>query len=204
MLAGIAGILIIVVEPLLETGIGGSILGNIFLVIATLGAVIQTIIGKKMFHKFNPLSFTLWAFIIGAASFLPLAIYEYASIPHLYQLLNYRGYIGIIFGAFLSSALAYSLFAWGLSKISAVDVSLFTYIDPIAGTILAYFLLKEPITPPFIWGSILIFAGIFIAQGHLHYHPFLKLRSPKKPVVEVEIPAIAIDKRTALKRIFKH
>ncbi len=180
MILGSIGIIVIVLEPLLAVGIDGSTIGNVFLVIATLAAVVQMIIGKPILGKYNPITITFWAFVIGAASFLPLAVYEYALIPNLYPLLDWRGYMGIAFGSVLSSTVAYTLFAWGLSKISATDVSLFTYIDPIAGTILAFFLLHEPITLPFIAGAILIFGGIFLAEGHIHYHPFNKLRSSRQ------------------------
>lgn len=204
MLVGVFGILAIVLEPMLEAGIGGSILGNSFLVVAALAAVVQTIIGKRLLKRFNALSVTFWAFIIGSASFLPLAIYEYLSNAHLYTSLDVRGITGIIFGAFLSSAAAYTLFAWGLSKIPATDASLFTYIDPIAGSLLAYFMLNEPFTKPFILGSILIFIGILIAEGHIHYHPILKLRSPKKFIEPLQTVSASVNQKEALRRIFKH
>jgi len=60
-----------------------------------------------------------------AASFLPLAIYEFGTIPHLYQSLDLAGYLGIAYGAIFSSAAGYTLYAWGLSKISASDAAVF-------------------------------------------------------------------------------
>ena len=172
MLLGTAGIIFFVIEPILQHGIDGSFIGNMFLLIATLAAVIQTIIGKDALPKFEPFAFTFWAFIIGSASFLPLAIYEFGTIPHLYQTLNIQGYMGIAYGAIFSSALGYGLFAWGLSKISATDASLFTYIDPVIGTVLGAVFLKEPVTPYFLTGAAMIFGGIFVAEGRLNYHPF--------------------------------
>ncbi len=177
MLLGTIGIIVVVLEPLLQVGIDGSIVGNIFLVIAMLAAIIQTIIGKPILGRYNPVTFTFWAFVIGAASFLPLAVFEYATIPHLYPMLDWRGYMGVAYGAIFSSAAGYTLFAWGLSKISATDVSMFTYVDPVVGTVLGALLLHEPITTPFLVGALCIFGGIFLAEGRLHYHPLHKLRS---------------------------
>lgn len=175
MILGTAGILMIILEPLLEAGVDGSIVGNIFLLVATLGAVGQTIIGKNLMHRHDPLALTFWAFIIGSASFLPLALWEYSALPNLYAALDWRGYLGIVYGAVFSSAAGYGLFGWGLSKISATDASMFTYLDPIVGTVIAYFLLHEPITLLFLVGSTLIFAGIFWAEGRLHYHPVSRI-----------------------------
>jgi drug/metabolite transporter (DMT)-like permease len=175
MLVGTIGIGIIVLEPLLTHGQDGSVWGNIFILIATLGAVGSNISGKMVLSKIDPMAFTFWAFIIGAASFLPPTIYEWASVPHLYQNINGYGLTGIIFGAIFASFLAYSLFGWGLSKIEASDAALFSYIDPIVGTVLSFIMLGEPITRYFIIGSIGIFIGIFIAEGRIHYHPWQKI-----------------------------
>lgn len=211
MLLGTAGILTIVLEPLLKQGVDGSIVGNLFLVVAVAAAVVQTIIGKKALAKFRALPFTFWAFLVGAASFLPLAVYEYIRTPALYAALDWRGYMGLGFGAVLSSAVAYSCYAWGLSKISATDSSLFTYLDPIVGTVMGAVLLHEPITRPFILGTILIFGGIAVAEGRLH-HPATSLvrkkeskpaAPPPEPAPPPETPEKR-DRHEVLKTIFSH
>jgi len=179
MIIGTAGIAAIVLEPLYYVGIDGDFIGNMFIVIATFGAVISTLIGRSLFQKHNPLTLTFWAFIIGALTFLPLAVFEYSMNPLIYTQFDIRALTGIVFGAVFSSALAYSLFCWGLSKIPASEASMFIYIDPIAGTILSYFMLHEPITIPFVIGALCIFGGIFIAEKRIHYHPFRMLRNQK-------------------------
>lgn len=209
MLLGTAGILTIVFEPLLEGGVGGSITGNLFLVIATIGAVLNTIIGKKALARFPALPFTFWAFLVGSASFLPLAVYEYIQTPTLYAALDWRGYMGLAFGSVLSSAAAYSLYAWGLSKITATDTSLFTYLDPIVGTIIGVTFLHEPLTSLFLFGAVLIFSGIGVAEGRLHYAsgklpihrpPRPEFSTDSEPVTE---PGPRADKREVLKQIFE-
>lgn len=203
MVLGTLGIIIIVIEPLLLRGMDGSLLGNIYLVIATVAAVGQTIVGKKIVTKYNPWAFTFWAFLIGSASFLPLAFYEYIKIPHLYTLLDWRGYLGIAYGAIFSSAIAYGLFAWGLSKISASDTAMFAYVDPVVGTVAGAVLLHEPITLPFVGGAILILTGIFLAEGRVHYHPIRKFFLLGKPIEKAPIPIIpqsAVSTHTKLKK----
>ena len=206
MILGTIGIIVIVIEPLLLRGVDGSILGNMYLLIATIAAVGQSIVGKKIISKYNPWAFTFWAFLVGAASFLPLAFYEYTSIPHLYALLDWRGYLGISYGAIFSSTIGYGLFAWGLSKISATDSAMFAYVDPVVGTVMGAVLLHEPITTPFLLGSILIFGGIFLAEGRIHYHPIRKLIQLGKTIEDaVTSPPQPrrIEKKKVLASIFK-
>jgi drug/metabolite transporter (DMT)-like permease len=203
MVLGTVGIIVIVIEPLLIRGVDGSIIGNIYLVIATVAAVGQTIVGKKILGKYNPWAFTFWAFLVGTASFLPLALYEYVRIPHLYALLDWRGYLGIAYGAIFSSAIAYGLFAWGLSKVSATDSAMFVYVDPVVGTVMGAVLLHEPVTLPFLGGAILIFGGIYLAEGRIQYHPIRKLlllgKSIEKAVIPI-IPQSTIHPHTRVKK----
>jgi drug/metabolite transporter (DMT)-like permease len=190
MLLGTIGIIVIIIEPLLISGVGGSITGNLLLVIAAVAAVGQTIVGKKVVGHYNPFAFTFWAFLVGAASFLPMMLREYMTTPHLYTSLDWRGYLGVLYGAVFSSAIAYGLFAWGLSKIDATDTAIFSYVDPIIGTVLGWWLLHEPISLPFLLGSLLIFGGIFVAEGRIHYHPIRKIILLGKPIREIPVPVV--------------
>ncbi|MFZ2024914.1 MAG: DMT family transporter [Microgenomates group bacterium] len=176
MIIGTIGILIIVLEPIYYAGIDGNALGNFYIVIATICSSVGMLIGRKIFQKYDPFTLIFWAFAIGAVSFLPPAIIEYIKQPNLYAQIDVRGIIGILFGAIFSSGVAYALSSYGLSKITASEASLFVYIDPIAGTVLAYFMLHEPITIPFVVGAVFIFIGIYIAERRIHYHPFDRLR----------------------------
>lgn len=165
------GVLLLIIEPLLDKGIGGSIVGNLFLVIATLGAVGQAIYGRKLAHKYPPLPLTFWAFLIGTVTFVPFAVPELLNLPPI----DGRGILGIIYGAVFSSTIAYSLFAWGLSKIEASEAGLFAYMDPVVAIVIAYPLLGERPTVLFAIGGILVFAGILIAEKRLNYHPVRRL-----------------------------
>lgn len=176
MLVGTVGILAIVLEPIYYNGLDGNAFGNFLIILATISGAVGMVVGREIFKKYDPIVLTFWAFAISAVSFLPPAITEYVQHPTIFQTLDSRGIVGIIFGSVFSSAFAYGLFSYGLSKIQASEASLFIYIDPIAGTILSYFMLHEPITSPFLIGALFIFAGIFIAEHRIHYHPIGKLR----------------------------
>lgn len=176
MVVSLLGVITIVGQPLLENGFDGKIVGNLFFILATFGAVGHALISKDILTKYRATTVTFWTFLIGAATFLPLAIREIQS-ANPFPTLDYRGWTGIIFGIFLSSALGYCLFEWGIQKIDAQEVGIFTYIDPVIATLIALPLLGEQITTIYLMGSILIFLGIAIAEGRLHYHPLHKLKS---------------------------
>ena len=171
LIVSLIGVLVIIGQPFLEGNIDGQLIGNLFLILATLGSVGHIIISKEILHDYHPSTIAFWSFLIGTITFLPFLIWEIMAGHNIYAL-DYRGVIGIVFGIFLSSALAYTLFEYGIKYINAQDVGIFTYIDPLAAILIAVPLLGEHITSIYLLGAFLVFGGIFIAEGRLHYHPF--------------------------------
>jgi len=181
ILVSFIGVLIIIISPLFlihgttELQKETAFEGNIFLIIATLGAVLQAIITKKVLKEVNHYVVNYLGFLLGSITFIPLMIPELSHWS--FSQLNMNGWIGIIFGVFFSSALAYGLFMYGISKIKAQEVGIFSYIDPVIAVLLAIPLLGEYPTLIFFLGSLFIFVGIVLAEGRLHWHPFHKLRN---------------------------
>ncbi|MBI2641029.1 DMT family transporter, partial [Candidatus Roizmanbacteria bacterium] len=129
MLVALFGVLTIILSPFFLDGeeiVLGEVTGNIFFVLATLGAVSHALFYKKVLKKMNSLQVTGIGFIIGSLSFVPFMLGELQQWS--FAELNINGWTGILFGVFLSSALAYFLYNYGLSKIDAQEVGLFTYI----------------------------------------------------------------------------
>ena len=177
MMFALVGVLLIIVSPILLEGknfVMGEISGNVFILIATLGTVFQTLIGRDILKKINSFQVALITFFFGAVTFLPFFINEMQTWS--FSELNFQGWTGIIFGVFFSSALAYWLFYYGVSKISAQEVGIFTYIDPVTAVLVAIPLLGEFPNSFYFLGSILIFGGIYLAEGRMNWHPFHKLK----------------------------
>lgn len=177
MLFALVGVLLIILSPLILDGkklILGAIEGNIFILIATLGSVFQTIIGRDVLKKINAIQVSAITFLFGSLTFLPFIPKEFSSWD--ISFLNLAGWTGIIFGVFFSSALAYFLFYYGVSRLKAQEVGIFTYIDPVAAILVAAPLLHEYPNLFYIVGGVLIFGGIYFAEGRIHYHPFHRLR----------------------------
>ncbi len=173
------GVLVIILSPLFINGgmslsaKGSALEGNLFLMIATFGAVMNTVIFKKVLKEINFYQVTFISFLFGALNFFPLMYIELQQWS--FSLLDYRGWIGIIFGVIFSSAIAYSLYNYGISKIDAQEVGIFGYIDPIIAILIAVPLLHEYPTLYFYMGTFFVFIGIVIAEGRIHWHPFHKL-----------------------------
>lgn len=178
MVLSFMGILLIVFSPILfdgkEINEVGVFEGNLMLVVATLGSVMAAVCLKKVLEKVNPLVVTFFTFFTSSLLFVPFIPKELSTWS--FSSLDTAGWTGILFGVFFSSALAYYLYYYGLSRIRAQEVGVFTYIDPIVAVIIAIPLLHEYPNLHYFIGSFLVFAGIFISERRIHYHPVFKIR----------------------------
>lgn len=169
------GILIVVLLPLFQKGLDGSITGNLFFVLASICGAIDVLLLKKLLTKYKTLTITFWSFLIGAIPLLPLCFIE-LNQTHWINNLGLFAIFGIIFTVVLATAIGHAIYNYGLKNIHASEVGIFTYVDPVATAIVAIPLLNEVITAPYLVGAMLVFWGIFIAEGRIHYHPFHLLR----------------------------
>jgi drug/metabolite transporter (DMT)-like permease len=176
------GALIIILHPLFEKGLDNSLIGNILFVIATILFVFYTLLLKEISPKYNPLTLSFWIFILSAISFLPLMLLEAINTNQL-LILDTKSIIGIFFGAIICTIVAYILQTFAIKHITAHEVGLFSYVDPVITILIARPLLGETVTSTFFLGSVLIFFGIFIAEGRLHYHPIHLLLKEKNQQV---------------------
>lgn len=175
-LVSLIGILVIVIMPLFKQGLDGNIIGNILLVLAAIGSVIHALLLKKILPNYKALTIAFWSFLIGSLPLIPLYFIELDQ-THWTANINLQVVVGIFVGAVLATAVAHSIYAYGIKYIKASEVGIFTYVDPIATIIIAIPLLNEQLTIPYLVGAIFVFLGIFIAEGRLHYHPLQKLFS---------------------------
>lgn len=170
-LLSLMGVLIIILRPIFETQSETSLIGNILFVISTLASITHLLFLKKIAYKYRALTITFWTFFIGSMMFLPLVFFELATKSSVVTL-NIQSVTGILYGIFLSSALAWFFEAFAVKRMPANEVGIFIYIDPIVTALVALPLLGEMITFSYLLGSLFVFLGIFIAEGRLHWHPF--------------------------------
>lgn len=171
MILGLLGSLIVVFSPLLVRGGKlevGQFEGNVLILLATLSDVASVLFLKRAMKQMSPVAVTAVIFAIAALIFYPFALNELQTWS--YTQLDYRGVIGILFGAFLSSGLAYYLHDMGISKIKAEEVGIFGYISPLVTVAVAVPLLHEYPDTYFYMGATLVFIGILIAERKFHFH----------------------------------
>lgn len=162
---GLLGALVIIGVPEIILGnfAPKEMTGNILIILSSVVWVIGAVISRKMLKKYPSMIVTAIAFLVGTVTFFIPAANEYTQNPGWPNHISVLGLIGLLYMTLLSSISAYFLFEWGLAKTSVIKADLFQYIEPFIAGALAFTLLGEKITTPFIVGSLLIVAGVYIA-----------------------------------------
>ena len=179
MLLALFGVLVIVISPTVIDGdkrfVGENVLiSNLFYVVAVFGSVLAPVVAKKVLNRVNEYQFIFINFVFASICFSFGAFFELKNWSLNY--IDARGQLGIIFGIFFASAIAYFLFFWATKRIAAQEIGVFAYIDPIASLLLAIPLLGEYPTSNYLLGAALVLGGIFVAEGRLHWHPIHRLK----------------------------
>lgn len=169
-LIGLTGVLLIILEPVLHNTNTSSLAGNLYLIVATLASVGGTLVLRTLAQKYHALTLTFWTFFIGSIVFVPQFVAEIES-QGLASQLTFQGSFGIVYGFIFSSFVAYTLLYWALRYLKASQTTVFTYTDPVVAILIAAPLIHEYPTLLFVLGSLLVFFGIFVAEGRVHYHP---------------------------------
>jgi len=177
------GILLIVLQPITQQGFDSSLIGNIFFIISVVLGVLYIFLLKDLSSRYSPLALLFWIFAIASITLFPFAFTEIKQTGFS-PILDTRGLIGVTFATLFATCLAYSLQTYGMQHITTGEVGLFSYIDPFVTVLIAMPLLGEQVTGVFLIGSTLIFLGIFIAEGRIHYHPVHLLK--QKPALSEE------------------
>lgn len=172
-LLAFAGIITIIGIPVFEAKLE-AVIGNLALLTSALAWVGHEIFSKKALKKYPPLVIAFATTAIGAAVFAPLALWELSANPLWYNSLSTQGILGLLFGMFFSSAIAYTVWQIGLSKTTATQASFVFYLLPVCGIIFSIILLHESFTPLLLLGTALVLGGIILSEYHRKTKPLKK------------------------------
>lgn len=152
LMIGLAAILITSrsIENLVALRLGN--LGDIVVLLATLGWAIVAIPGKRLARSVDSALIVSYRFLIASAAFLPiLTILNQLAIESVYQVV-----LGVVAG------LGYMFYYEGLKRIKASQVALTELSSPFFTAILAWLILNEHLTIMQAIGAILLIAGLIL------------------------------------------
>jgi len=123
---------------------------------------IYTVGTRELTARINPLVATFWMTGLAGLVFVPWTFVTSGYVKFLQ--LHDVTIISLIFLGVFCLAIAFWLWSEGLSRLTAAEVGVYLYVEPLITMIGAWILLSEAITIWLIIGAILISIGVYISE----------------------------------------
>ncbi len=168
ILLGLAGVLTILLLPVLEKSqvVAGDVTGNLIIMCAMIMFALYNVGTRHLVavKSYDPITITGVSIFLSALIFdsLLLVVPHHGTFSQVFTSHNF--FYGLYF-AFFVTVVPYVLHQWAIKHSSATTGALTTYIQPVFAFVINGLLLGEVITGGFLFGSILVFAGTFMATG---------------------------------------
>lgn len=164
LLLGLAGVYLIIERSLIPNIPAGGgawrIAGDLLVVGALTFEAFFTVRGKSLLIKHSPLLVTAAAIVGSTVFWLPMAGYEIGA--HGWPALSWQSWLGLLWLALMSTAVAYLAWFKGLEKLAGASAAITLFIQPLLGATLAIFMLGDQLLPTTIIGGLLILASVYM------------------------------------------
>lgn len=138
-------------------------LGDSLALCAALCWAIYSLLLRGFSKKYSAVFITRKVFFYGLVTMLPFFIVKPWTFPlsHFAQPVIWGN---LLFLGFVASFLCFFLWSWVIKNIGAMRTTNYVYLNPVSTVVVSAIFLSEPMTPMAICGSVLILAGLYIAN----------------------------------------
>ncbi len=153
---------VVLVGPDLGHLTASSTLGQLAVVVGSLGFAVATVVARERLQGVEPLVAASGQLAMAAVFIGPVALLVDRPFDVTVSPKAAAAWVGL---AALPSGLAYVLFLWLIQRITAVQVSLVSYLIPVTATFLGWLVLDERLGLNVIAGLLLIILGLLAVNG---------------------------------------
>jgi len=139
-----------------------AVYGMIAVLISPAFSGLGTIVGKKAGDRFHPVTLNILPLLYSSLVFFGASLLLERGMEPQYSPLAIFSfcYLGI-----LGTAVAFALYFWVLRNMSAVVVSLITFVTPPMALVWGWIVLGESISFKLVIGMVIIFSGIVVVRS---------------------------------------
>lgn len=136
--------------------------GDLIVLAGSASFAYYTIQLKEIANQYDALTLNTLTFAIGALLMIPFAARSVLNIRWTHVTPVAWG--GLAFMVVLGTLVAYIIYAFALTELSASRVAAFAYLQPAIAALLGVWLLRERITSSVLAGGALILLGVYLAE----------------------------------------
>jgi drug/metabolite transporter (DMT)-like permease len=150
---------------LAERGLGwqgglGTLAGDRLMLVTALCGAAYGVLAKRAFARYNALTVTTYAMVLGTLLLLPAALVE-GLVGVLPQLDRQTVALVVFLGVF-GGALGFFLWTFALTRLTPTQVAVYINLNPLVAMVLAAALLAEHLTIMFVAGFGAVLMGVLL------------------------------------------
>jgi drug/metabolite transporter (DMT)-like permease len=144
-----------------HTGAGGSSLTGDLLVVGSLFiALFWILFNKQLMERHSPIVITAYGLALGTAMLLIWVPLRYGMPPVAH--VSLKAWLALAASGFLCTAATTLLWNWGLTQVPASQAGVLLNMEPLLGSLLGVFVLKEHLGPDAWAGGIMILGAAIL------------------------------------------
>ena len=141
---------------------GATLAGDLTLLVGTAVFAYYTILLKKIADRYDALTLNAAIFEFGAAFLAPFSFRAATRVP--WASLPAEDWGAMAFIVICGSVLAYLIYAFALTELTATRVAAFAYLQPMIAAALGVWLLGETVTARVVTGGAAILLGVYLTE----------------------------------------
>jgi drug/metabolite transporter (DMT)-like permease len=149
---------------------GGTVTGNLLIMLGVLGSAFYNVYGKKLLHRYTPLEVLLYSYYAVLICLVPLTLYLEPGSVHSMASFGPKVWLGILLLAGLQYFLSMILFLSVLTRLDAAQAGLSNYLIPVFGVLIAAAALGERLTVPMVIGGLLVLGSTLLVTVYEEHY----------------------------------
>ncbi|MCL5279327.1 MAG: DMT family transporter [Planctomycetes bacterium] len=141
---------------------GGVGLGELYILGCVLNWAAYSLLGKVALRRLSPLVSVSYSSLAGAIALAFPALYE--GLARTVHRASWLDWTSMAYLAVCGTVIGFVWFYEGVQRIGATRAGLFINFVPISAVILAFFMLREPITWSLALGAALVLSGVYLTN----------------------------------------
>lgn len=151
---------IYLVDPTKASFSSATTQGDILIILNSLSYGAYIAISKKLISHYGALKSIAWLFLFASLVNVPVGIFSMQAIE--LSRISATAWTALAAIVVFPTILAYFWNTWALARVEPSVVAVYVYLQPLIGTVLAIFLLKEEWSSRIFLAMILIFIGVYL------------------------------------------
>jgi len=139
-----------------------TIRGDLLTLGGSLAFAAYAIVGKRVTRRLDTITLTAWPLYFGALLFLPLAVHQIRLTD--WSRVGLAGWGALVHIGLGASLFGYLIWMWGIHHLAASRMGVFTYVQPVLGSIIGVVFLHEEYTAQLALSGVLVLAGVALTE----------------------------------------